>query len=300
MHLIIPVQDGHEWTRRVVEQLALSSAEARGPADVHVTIFDNGSTDAYSAEEFPIDVRNSLSLRVVALPSNVGFYRPLGVIAHDFAGRYDELVGVMHNDVFIYEHGWNVRMWQAFEDDLQLGLVGLCGSSEADSAGGRGSGTMCHFRGEQGQSQAAGMRIGDLRPSVFLDSLFMMFRTAAITALDEHWPNLPLAHFYDKIWPLQLWKRGWRVGTMGIECDHAGGVTIMANERYAADCKQWFDERPHEALHIDTRAHINGRIDYELAMYLMAEQRLLKPWRDESKFIPCWVDSAWKLHKGVP
>lgn len=267
MILGIPVQDGHELTDKLLESLAKT---VRG--DFTVVILDNNSDTPYNAaayEELPFGVE------VVRFNKNVGYYAPLKKLYDDYD---DELIGLIHNDMVIYEEGWNVRMEDCFTEDPQLELVGMVGSYEVDERGGRGGGTVLHFRGEGGyQSQAAGARIHGLVPSGCLDSVFMMFRRSGVEHLEEDWDNLPLAHFYDRIWPLKLVEQGYHVATLGVECDHMGGMTTVANPRYHDDCVAWLNERgiPYE--------------NPETEMYLVAERRYLGEYRDQKHFIPCRI-----------
>lgn len=268
MILGLPVQDGHDLTRASLESLAKT---VRG-GTFKVVVIDNNSTEPYKKSEFD-DL--PLKVDIIRNKKNTGYYAPL-IQLYD---RYpsEALLGLMHNDMLLYEEGWNERMEACFAEDENLYLVGLCGSNEVDERGGRGGGTACFFRGEKGQSQAAGARIFGLMPSACLDSLFMMFKRDAVPALKEDWDNLPLAHFYDRIWPLKFVEQGYHVATLGVECDHMGGMTTVANPRYYEDCKTWLEERgqPYE--------------NPETEMYLVAERRYLGEFRDQKRFIPCRI-----------
>ena len=66
----------------------------------------------------------------------------------------------------------------AFARDAQLGLLGFVGSSEIDSAGGRGLGTMLNFQGIGLGTSAEqhGRRMTDLQPAAVLDGCALIFR----------------------------------------------------------------------------------------------------------------------------
>jgi glycosyltransferase involved in cell wall biosynthesis len=276
MILGLPVQDGHDLTRTALESLAKTVRSK----SFKVVVIDNNSTEPYQKSEFA-----DLPLRVdiIRNKKNTGYYQPL-IQLHD---RYssEALIGLMHNDMLLYEEGWDERMERCFTEDDKLYLVGLCGSYEVDERGGRGGGTACFFRGEKGQSQAAGARIVGLMPSACLDSLFMMFKRNAIPALQEDWNNLPLAHFYDRIWPLKLVEQGYHVATLGVECDHMGGMTTVANPRYYDDCVTWLNERG--------IAYENP----ETEMYLVAERRYLGEFRETKRFIPCRIREDYSYER---
>lgn len=287
MILCIPVVDGHDLTKAVLDSLEQTVTGD----NFKVVIFDNASDMPYT------DIPYDYSFPVIThhCRQNIGYYRPLLWIYEMFAD--EELIGLAHNDLVYYERGWNERMEHSFAMDTKLGLVGMCGSSEIDNLGGRGGGTVCYFRGGdvsigdaviRGQSQSAGRRTLDLVPSACLDSLFMMFRRSAIPDLVNskvEWKDITLAHFYDRIWPVRLIEKGWHVATLGVECDHLGGMTTAGNERYRNDCITWLEER---------------NIPYdnpETEMYLVAERRYLGEYRDEKHFIPCRIHGDYTYER---
>lgn len=276
MILGIPAQDGHDLTRSLLENLA----EVSTATNFRVVILDNASDTPYEQTAYA-DL--SIEVDVIRYEKNKGFYAPL----LDLCLMYpDDLIGLSHNDVRLYEKDWNLRMAQCFAEDPKLKLVGLVGSNQVDERGGRGGGTFCNFRGAPGyQLPSTGYKASYLLPSACLDSLFMMFSRDAVSLLDEDWANLPLAHFYDRIWPLRLVEKGYHVGTLGVECDHMGGMTTVANPRYHDDCIKWLEDRglPYT--------------DPETEMYLVAERRYLGYFRDQTHFIPCQIGADYGYHR---
>ena len=271
MILGLPVVDGHEVTKKFLEHLIPSVAD---PDNFQLIIIDNASIDPYRFQKLP---PAPFPIKIVRNLRNKGYYYPLKQIYKNY--RSDNLMGLIHNDVLIYEKGWDLRLRQAFADDPKLGLVGFAGSNEIDAGGGRGGGTMLRFRGTVGEGQSAGKFIDDLRPSVVFDSLFMMFRTEIVPDLliDE---DITLAHFYDRIWSCRVMERGWRSATLGIEIDHMGGMTIMANTRYRDDCIRWLKDR--DILYVDP----------ETEMYLEGQRRFLSEYRDQKKMVPCIIEEG--------
>lgn len=187
-------------------------------------------------------------------------------------------------------------MKESFDGDSKLGLVGLCGSWEADSHGGRGGGTMCFFRGEKGQTQDAGMRIYDLRPAILLDSLFMMFRRSAIPDLkiDE---NVAPCHFYDKIWSCRMIEAGWKVAVLGSEIDHIGGQTAVLEASYNDAARDWCIAQGID--YFNHKTNLTNEVvvgeNPGLAVYLEAERRFLTEYRDTKRLFPCVVDLDWNI-----
>lgn len=289
MVLAAPVVDGHLLTFNLMRSLDQTVADK---TNFEFVIVDNASERPY--KDAIVSKTPKIATQVVEYEKNTGYYYPL----IDLYERYPDadLIGLIHNDMVIYEPGFDERMKKAFADDPQLGLVGLCGSNEIDQNGGRGAGTMLWFRGGEvkigdrvikGQDQSAGRRIFDLEPAVCLDSLFMMFRRDAIPALmnqRDPWQDITLAHFYDRIWPIRTIEAGYRVGVLGVDCDHLGGMTTTANERYRDDCIKWLEDR---------------NIPYdnpETEMYLVAERRFLSEYREEKRFLPCIIGGDYAIN----
>lgn len=287
MILGVPVVNGKELTKEFVKWL---QPVVKGA--FRLVIIDNASDDKYC----PCDFKNSnFPIDIIRNEKNTGYYAPLKQLYDKYPD--EELIGLTHNDMIFYEDGWDLRMHQVFANDPQLGLVGLCGSTEIDALGGRGSGTMVNFMEREiivgdkhykGQSRATGRNIDNaLIASVTFDSLFMMFRRDVIPHLcneRDSWEHLTLAHFYDRIWPIRVIEAGYRCATLGVNCDHLGGMTCTANMRYYNDCIKWLNERniPYE--------------NPETEMYLVAERRYLSEYKTEKRFLPCIIGENYAIN----
>jgi GT2 family glycosyltransferase len=211
----IPVFENHDLTREAIASLGRT---VRGPHFTAV-IVDNGSPRPYRRGDYDVPFR----LRVIRNEHNEGNFYPLRQVAELEPGH--DIVALMHNDLILYEEGWDLRVEAAFRDDSALGMVGFAGS---DAIGGDGerTTTLSNLRGTRGHTSAerAGTRITGLCPTVAVDGLFMAFRRAALPTLTLD-PRMPPAHFYDRIWGAQVQEAGWRQATLGIECDHIGWST---------------------------------------------------------------------------
>lgn len=279
MILGLPVVEGHELTKVAIEHATKNAVLA----STKIVVIDNGSEKPYKC----CQKINGRKIDVIRNKKNLGYYRPLLQLFEQYPD--EEFIGLMHNDLMLYEQGWDRRMQDAFMADPMLGLIGLCGSREVDERGGRGGYTVCNFMGREvqvgeqiwkGQEPGHGLRIDGIQPSLVLDSLFMMFRRQVVPHLEhkkEDWKDITLAHFYDRIWPIRTIEAGYHVITMGSDCDHIGGLTTTGNERYRQDCIDWLEERgiPYE--------------NPETEMYLVAERRYLSEYRDEKKFLPAII-----------
>jgi len=254
----IPIVNQQELTLECLAQLSIATLDKES---LEAVVIDNGSAEAfpeYLAREFPFKVgviRNDL---------NKGYYYPLLQVCEGTTPG--DLVGLMHNDLFIYEEGWDRRVRNAFLSINRLGMLGVCGSAEIDDRGGRGGGTISNFKGVRGQLQEhTGRRIAHIESVQVLDSMLMVMRRSVVDCLkiDHH---ITLCHFMDKVWPLRTIEAGWRVAVIGLSVDHMGGKTAVEQlARFEIDARRWCDQ---EGIDYSTRPASHS-------LYLEAERRFL-------------------------
>lgn len=307
----LPVVEGHELSKVALDHLTKNAVMA----STKPVIIDNASEIPYNCDK-PFEICkeiNGYKVGLITNKENIGYYQPLKQLFDQYPD--EEFIGLMHNDLMLYEPGWDRRMLQAFEADPELGLIGLCGSREVDERGGRGGHTVCNFMGREvpvgdqiwkGQDPSAGKRIEGIEPAIVLDSLFMLFRRDVIPHLvrdDEKWEDITLAHFYDRIWPIRTIEAGYHVITMGSDNDHIGGMTTTGNERYRNDCIKFLDERgiawrDNGSTDIAAEALDERNIpcgNPETQMYLIAEHRYLKEYRDQKHWLPAIIREGYHV-----
>lgn len=274
IRIVIPYMGNDDLTRTCVNQLIDTIRDG----NTRITLWHNGSESSLSSLDFGFPVE------FIQSSQNVGFYYPLLPI---YESHSEDIIVMMHNDLFIYEEGWDRRLADAFFNNNQIGLVGLVGSNEIDGAGGRGLGTMLNFRGQgidqwRGQPASAGKKVTKLYPAAVLDSLFMAFRRECVPLLSIN-SSIALAHFYDKIWSCRIIESGFKVAVLGIECDHLGGQTLVLDQGYADDCDAWLKKHGYKT---DFKGY-----DPSAEMYFVAERRFLSEYRDVKRMIPLKIDS---------
>lgn len=273
IYLGVPVVDNHTLTAQLLHTIAKTVVDD----DVRVVIFDNGS-------DIPYPTKNELPwCKVIRSDTNRGFYRPITDLAAMATSA--DLVALCHNDLLLYEKGWDRRLRECFLRDSGLGMVGFCGSNQVDERGGRGGGTMVNFRGEKGAlTEHTGTRLTDLAPALIFDSLFLAMRQTLVPFLKVD-DTIALNHFSDRVWPLRAIESGWRVGVLGIECDHMGGQTVVGVGRIEEDSRKWC-----EAHHVPIPAGMQAGT----AVYLESERRYLTEYRDQKHLIPAAM-TGWKI-----
>jgi glycosyltransferase involved in cell wall biosynthesis len=273
--------------------------EAReNESDYDIIILDNGSD-----EEFTTSIPN---VRVARYEEPIGpYYSIFEALEHTDA----DILAFFHSDFFVYEKGWAKRVLEEFERDNRLGMVGFIGSNEIDLAGGRGYGTCGNFQGKTiiqetgtvcdvlidgfeggplGLStwsgspiEAHGEKITGFRYGAVVDGCSMILRRTALEDIGEK-ENFPLMHFYDRMISTQLLEKGWKIGTLGIECDHISGQT-MGEKKYIEACKKWAIEHRVQPAAIG--------VNWDGIIYQEAERQWLREFREQKHFIPLKVDT---------
>lgn len=245
----IPVVNQLEHTKKCVSYMLDNAVTG----SVKAIIIDNGSTIPYSEYEWPEGVD------VIRNEFNTGYYQPL-LQVKEGTTRAD-IVGLIHNDLYIYEAGWDQLLIDTFVQNGKLGIVGVCGSNEIDDRGGRGGGTISNFLGKVGQLQEhTGRRVTGINNAIILDSMFMAMRQPLVDCLDVD-VHTTLCHFMDKLWPLKIYNQGYSVGVLGLSVDHIGGQTsVLEGVSFEKDCARWCkqegiayqEDKAGEALYLES------------------------------------------------
>ncbi len=216
----------------------------------NVIVIDNGST---------VPLTNDIFGTVIRYENNLGMIQTL-LEAKKLSKA--EILIYNHSDMFIYEKGWDKKVYEAFCNDSKLGLLGVVGASVAADNGGR-SDVLCSFRGGHvhGIQTPAGCHYVAL-----LDGCCMMFRRAALDSftIDEtFYPH----HFYDKDWSLEVLTHGWHVAVIDMDCQHLNGQVANA-ETYQKWATDFVKEKG-----IDTQFH------GDLFFYYENEKKYLSKWK---------------------
>ncbi len=271
MILVVPVYGRKDLTAQMVESLA----ETAAGSDLALWLVDNGSPEPYRHDEYA----PPFPFVVLANAANEGNFCPLAQVA---AMTKDPIIALAHNDVVYEEPGWVGRVERAFRADPTLGMLGFAGSREVGNDGKRGERVESNLRGTRGHASAEqiGTRVTGLVPAAVVDGLCMIFRREALAALTLD-ASLPPAHWYDHIWSAQVWLAGWRVGTLGVECDHVGWGTEKGQaEALRPEWRRWCLERGLDGDDPMETIRAYGRERWEA--YRPA-------------FWPCYVGDDWRL-----
>lgn len=289
--LVIPFIDNWDVTKRCLEKVNENSSP-----DTEVWLIDNGSEKRYHNEVLDIlSPFNKLGGRI----GNVHYKfndENSGVLATFKQGLEltdANIICFIHNDVLLQEKDWDTKVKGVFEANEKLGLVGIFGAVGVGDNGGRVRSQSkmlgqewgkcdCHEFAWQHHSEY----LDGLHPATILDGVGMFFRRDALQSLAEtdmfdDWraPH----HFYDRIMPLKLIDKGWKIGTLGVGFDHWSGATANSSEIYNATAKQWLED---QGIYEEDKPA-------DQQIYNLAEHQFFQEF---GKRIPCTVDSNWNYH----
>ncbi len=213
--IIIPVIDQHEVTDRCIAYIRATTVQP-----YEIIVIDNGSDVPY--QDAVVNGENK------GIPTSLkqGYERAKG-----------DIILFMHNDVLIHDHGWDIRVQSAFNDDPLLGVAGFFGGRGMNPDGGRvhpESNMLGTVWGSPWNHH--GTHQTGIVPAAVLDGLAMFFRKRM---LDEAgFPELPPHHWYDRILPLYYIDKGWRCATIGVGFDHGSGFTSSQEKSMTRQCIQ--------------------------------------------------------------
>lgn len=240
--------------------------------------------------------------------------RPTGsyyIMKRGFELSEGDIIAFFHSDLIVWEQGWDRRVKEVFEKNEKLGLVGFIGSTEIDSFGGRGMGTISNFQGREiegykgSRAEIHGGRIMDFRLGAVVDGCSMIFRKKYLEEIGFR-DDFPPHHFYDRLFSCQVLEKGYQVGILGIACDHISGQVVNQEKKYHEMVGEWLRERyksPEEWVERFRDWFVNdlnpnkGKVPHnnDAWAYMEAERQFLTEYRDQKHFIPLKVEPDGKI-----
>lgn len=167
------------------------------------------------------------------------------------------IVAYIHDDVEIFEYGWDKRVLTEFEDP-SVGVVGFGG---ALVHGGPALYRRPYHISQLGRSlymsntkdaEDHGERFTGVRDVAVLDGFCLIVRKELLDKCDgwdpENWPS---HHVYDYRICAEAHRHGYRCRVVGIKCQHRGGETAVSAkyQEWATSTKWGSDAEMHAAGH---------------------------------------------------
>jgi GT2 family glycosyltransferase len=193
-------------------------------------IVDNGSTDP--VEDFFTHTLRPKRLNYLKNNQNIGMVKTYQQI---FDAVETDLVAILHNDVYIYEPNWDMRVVNAFTNDPQLGCLGFFGAQGVGTIGERIQDP--RFPGQMAgisnmlEAEVHGARLSqDFSPAAILDGFAMVFRMDMIKKAGGLDQRYQFHHLYDRELPLMSLHLGYRNIVLNVPCHHVSGTTANHSE----------------------------------------------------------------------
>jgi GT2 family glycosyltransferase len=231
--------------------------------NTELIVLDNGSTDGYgewlNRFIFPHFPRHNL----IRHEDNIGLVNSSNQLIENSSG---EIIALLHNDVLVFEKGWDQRVVNAFERHPEVGLAGFLGAKGAALNGGRWD-----VLSNMLEAEIHGVRESSESYVVLFDGLSLIGRRKMFEQVGGIDQNYTYHHFYDKDVSLTSYYAGWKNLMIGVYHHHMSGIT--ANR---PDYQKWISKVLHKK---------EGKGDQ--ASYDASEKYFLDKWKER---LPVKVD----------
>lgn len=217
-------------------------------------LLDNGSSE--NVYQFATNYLKPSELNYVRNNENVGTVKGMQQIYEQATG---DIIAVFHDDVLLYEQGWNDKVLELFKNDPKLGMVSLFGSAGVMINGGRvqvreDGGTMAGMSNML-EAEVHGARITEPHAIAIPDGFGMIFRKEMLAKESGFDMRYQYHHLYDRDIGLESLKRGYHNLVVPIPCHHWSGIT--ANRSGYQD---WVNKKYGIAERGDLKAHNDNTI----------------------------------------
>jgi GT2 family glycosyltransferase len=144
----------------------------------------------------------------------------------------DPVIGYIHDDVYIYEKGWDQRVLGEFNDP-KVGLVGFGGAL------GHGTPNLYtvpyhlpnlarqHFMSNMRSAEMHGMRFPSKRDVAVLDGFALFVRRPILDTVGG-WDMKATYFMYAEWLCCEVRRQGYRIRLVGVDCEHLGGRSSTA------------------------------------------------------------------------
>ena len=237
--------------------------------EVEWIFIDNGSTDPvekyfykYFKPKKAVFIRNEQNEGIVKA-WNQGIKASSG-----------DIVAFLHNDLYIYDLGWDKIVYSLFEKIDKLGIVGFHGSPGTKENAGR-----LDAYSNLVEADIHGQRlIEEYLPVAILDGIAFICSKKMLLEVGGIDKNYKFFHVTDADLSLESLKAGYKNVVANVYCHHARGVTSNAPE------------------YLEFVSKLTGEKDGN--MYLMEQNRnyFNKKWGPEGyDILPFYIEKDWSF-----
>jgi glycosyltransferase involved in cell wall biosynthesis len=250
--------------------------------DVEWMIIDNGSTEPI--EEFFIKYLKPKRFNYIRNNENVGLVKTYQQI---YENCETEALGIVHNDVFIYEPGWDKVITGILEQNDSVGMIGLFGAQGCGPYGERIQ-DVPNVNTAPGwsnmlEAEIHGQRIKDeSKPAAVFDGFAMFMRKKILDESGGIDQRYQFHHIYDRELSLVSLAQGYKNIVIDIPCHHMSGITANRPEY-----QEWVDKQT---------AKDRGAIRGDKYTHDHNSQLFYEKWKD---YLPVYVEDDFSFREGV-
>lgn len=224
--IVLPVMDRLAETKHIVALLCHMTT-----GDYELVVIDNGSApdtrQYYERFIAPLAPR----WQYVRNEQNAGVFAAL---QQGYQHSRGDVIAFLHNDVYLYERGWNQRVLQCFAADPQLGVAGFFGCRGISADGYRFDCVSSMLETESRYGARRPQRAWE--PVAVLDGYSLICRRAMLDQAGGIDQGYRYHHYYDYDICLTSLARGYHNIVVNVPCAHPGTVT-SAHAAY----QQWIN-----------------------------------------------------------
>jgi len=188
-------------------------------------------------------------VEVKTMPDNIGTVESM-----QFAYEHSDhdILAFLHNDLYVYDYGWDRLVLKLFEDHPKAGLGGFFGAEQVTPDGHRG-----YVWNNMLEAEIHGGRTREMCEVLVLDGMSLIASRKMLDAGGGVDRSFDTHHFYDLDLSLESINRGFRNYCLPIFIHHQSGVTACG-----PDFQEWskgYIEGGEPALYHKNRAHFTEK-----------------------------------------
>lgn len=225
--ICVPVMNQIEDTKG---QWGCLVANTLNKEEVELVVINNGSTDGTADFLNRFVFPHFPDHKLINNPENIGV---LASMQQGYTESKGDVIAYLHNDLYVFDYGWNNRVIENFENDPRLGLAGFLGAEGAGKTGGR-----MNTCSNMLEAEIHGTRIEETRKVAIFDGLALIARRGMLDQVGGFDQAYTYHHFYDRDISLASLFGGWNNLMIGVYCHHRSGVTANRPEY-----QTWIDNK---------------------------------------------------------
>jgi len=230
--------------------------------NVQLVVINNASTDDSVAFLERFIFPHFPDHKLINNPENVGVLKSMNQCVKESNG---DVIAILHNDLYVFEYGWNNRVLQQFEQISKLGLMGFLGAKGCGNTGGRMN-TLSNML----EAEIHGTRETGQQKVVLFDGLSLIGRRTMFEKVGGFDEGYTYHHFYDRDISLASHYSGFENWMIGVLCHHKNGITANRPEYQA-----WIEKK------LGTTGYTG-----DITSYRASEKHFIEKW---SKYLPIMV-----------